>query len=53
MSELIYERRLAMAARRAADLFSWVSMPAAAAPLGELAEAADSCTQAASTVLTD
>ena len=50
ISEMLYERRLAMAARRAADLFSWVSMPATAALLRELAEAADSFTTAATTI---
>jgi hypothetical protein len=49
--ELSRERRLAMAARRAADVFSWVSMPATAALLRELAEAADSFTSAASAFL--
>ena len=50
-SELSYDRRLAMAARRAADLFDYCSMYATAALLRELAYAADSLTTAASVVL--
>ena len=49
--ELAYDRRLAMAARRAADLFDYCSMYATAALLRELAYAADSLTTAASVVL--
>ncbi len=41
VSELSYDRRLAMAARRAADLFDYCSMYATAALLRELAHAAD------------
>ena len=41
MSELSYDRRLAMAARCAADLFDYCSMYSTAALLRELAHAAD------------
>ncbi len=39
--ELAYDRRLSMAARRAADLFDHVAMFSTASLLRELAEAAD------------
>ena len=39
--EMAYERRLLMAARRAADLFDHVAMFSTASLLRELAEAAD------------
>ena len=48
VSELSYDRRLAMAARRAADLFDYCSMYATAALLRELAHAADFEVSAAS-----
>ena len=51
VSELTYDRRLAMAARRAADLFDYCSMYATAALLRELADAADSFTTAATAIL--
>jgi hypothetical protein len=51
VSELAYDRQLAMAARRAADLFDYCSMCATAGLLRELADAADSFTTAASAVL--
>ena len=41
VSELPYERKLSMAARRAADLFDYGSMYATAALLRQLAHAAD------------
>ncbi len=51
VSELSYDRRLAMAARRAADLFDYCSMYATAALLRELAHAADFEANAASAFL--
>ena len=42
MYELGYERRLSMAARRAADLFDHVAMFSTASLLRELADATDS-----------
>jgi hypothetical protein len=39
--ELAYERRLSMAARRAADLFDHIAMFSTASLLRELADAAD------------
>ncbi len=49
--ELNHERRLSMAARRAADLFDYCSMYATASVLRELAEAADFEVKAASDFL--
>ncbi len=51
VSELPYDRRLAMAARRAADLFDYCSMYTTAALLRELAHAADFEVSAASAFL--
>ena len=51
VSELSYDRRLAMAARRAADLFDYCSMYATAGLLRELADAADFDVNAAVAVL--
>ena len=51
VAELAYDRRLAMAARRAADLFDYCSMYATPALLRELADAADSFTSPAAAVL--
>ena len=51
VSELSYDRRLAMAARRAADLFDYCAMYATASLLRELSHAADFEVSAASAFL--
>ena len=51
VSELPFDRRLSMTARRAADLFEYVSMHWTASLLRELARAADLEVSAASAVM--
>jgi hypothetical protein len=51
VAELSQERRLAMAARRAADLFDYCSMYSTASLLRELAHAADFELNTASAIL--
>ena len=51
VSDLTYDRRLSMAARRAADLFDYCSIFSTASLLRQLARAADFEVSAASAVL--